>query len=67
MLNQIQIPNEMPKQVRHDEDVILNSLQNLVLNFDIHLTFACLCEAASANAGILKFGFILSHHISHKK
>jgi len=27
------------------------------LNFDIHLTFACLREAASAKAGILKFGF----------
>jgi hypothetical protein len=25
------------------------------LNFDIHLTFACLREAASAKAGILKF------------
>jgi hypothetical protein len=28
------------------------------LSFDIHLTFACLREAASAKAGILKFGFI---------
>jgi hypothetical protein len=26
------------------------------LAFDIHLTFACLREAASAKAGILKFG-----------
>jgi len=67
MVNQIQIPNEMPKQVRHDEDVILNSFQNLILNFDIHLTFACLREAASAKAGILKFGFILSQHIFHNK
>jgi hypothetical protein len=28
-----------------------------MLEFDIHLTFACLREAASAKAGILKFGF----------
>ena len=34
------IKNEMPKQVRHDEDVILNSFQNPILNFDIHFTFA---------------------------
>jgi hypothetical protein len=27
-------------------------------SFDIHLTFACLREAASAKAGILIFGFI---------
>jgi hypothetical protein len=45
----------MPKQVRHDGVVILNSFQNPILNFDIHLTFACLREAASAKAGILKF------------
>jgi len=30
---------------------------NLTLDFDIHLAFACLREAASAKAGILKFGF----------
>ena len=46
----------MPKQVRHDHNVILNSVQNPVLNFDIHLTFTCLHEAASAKAGILVFG-----------
>ncbi len=40
MSNQIQNPNEMPKQVRHDEGVILNSFQNPILSFDIHLTFA---------------------------
>jgi len=40
--NQVQSSNEMPKQVRHDKIVILNSFQNPVLNFDIHLTFACL-------------------------
>ncbi len=28
----------------------------LILKFDIHLTFACLREAASAKAGILEFG-----------
>jgi len=27
-----------------------------ILKFDIHLAFACLREAASAKAGILKFG-----------
>jgi hypothetical protein len=27
-----------------------------ILTFEIHLTFACLREAASAKAGILKFG-----------
>ncbi len=32
-------PNEMPKQVRHDKNVILNSFQNPFLNFGIHLTF----------------------------
>jgi hypothetical protein len=29
-----------------------------ILDFDIHLAFACLREAASAKAGILKFGFL---------
>jgi len=29
----------MPKQVRHDKDVILDSFQNPVLGFDIHLAF----------------------------
>jgi len=56
MTIQIQSSNEMPKQVRHDNNVILDSFQNLILEFDIHLTFACLREAASAKAGILKFG-----------
>src|SRR4030042_2229229 len=55
MSNQIQSSNEMPKQVRHDKNVILNSFQNPFLNFDIPLTFACLREVASAKAGILKF------------
>ena len=32
----------MPKQVRHDNNVILNSFQNPILEFDIHFTFACL-------------------------
>ena len=32
----------MPKQVRHDKGVILNSFQNPILEFRIHLTFACL-------------------------
>ena len=31
--------NEIPKQVRYDKGVILNSFQNPILNFDIHLTF----------------------------
>jgi len=30
---------EMPDQVRHDHYVILNSFQNLILKFDIRLTF----------------------------
>jgi hypothetical protein len=34
MSNQVQITNEMPKQVRHDEGVILNSFQNLILKFE---------------------------------
>jgi hypothetical protein len=64
MSNQIQRSNEMPKQVRHDKNVILNlalkqvqglRFQNPFLNLDIHLTFACLREAASAKAGILAF------------
>src|SRR4030043_1539198 len=29
----------MPKQVRHDKGVILNSFQNPILDFGIHLTF----------------------------
>jgi hypothetical protein len=53
--NQIQSSNEMPKQVRHDKNVILNPFQNPILKFDIHLTFACLREAAPAKAGILTF------------
>jgi len=32
-----------------------------VLNFDIHLTFACLREAASAKAGILAFELFVSN------
>jgi len=57
----------MPKQVRHDKGVTLNlalnpvhglRFQNSFLTFDIHLTFACLREAASAKAGTLAFGFI---------
>jgi len=32
--------NEMPKQVRHDKDVILSSFQNPFLEFDIHLALA---------------------------
>jgi hypothetical protein len=31
----------MPKQVRHDYNVILNSFQNPILDSKIHLTFAC--------------------------
>jgi hypothetical protein len=37
--NQTQSSNEMPKQVRHDKNVILNSFQNPILNFDIDLKF----------------------------
>jgi hypothetical protein len=40
--NKIQSSNEMPKQVRHDKGVILNSFQNPFLEFGIHLAFACL-------------------------
>ena len=46
MSNQIQSSNEMPKQVRHDHNVILDSVQHPVLNFDIHLDFDiwhCFC------------------------
>jgi len=48
MINQIQSSNEMPKQVRHDKNVMLNltlkevqglRFQNSILKFDIHLTF----------------------------
>jgi len=39
MSNQVQSSNEMPKQVRHDEGVILNSFQNPILKFGFHLTF----------------------------
>jgi len=42
MSNQIQSSNEMPKQVRHDKNVILNSFQNPILGFDIHLAFGFL-------------------------
>jgi hypothetical protein len=42
MSNQIQSSNEMPEQVRLDDEVILNSFQNLVIKFDIPLTFAYL-------------------------
>jgi hypothetical protein len=36
------------------------------LDFDIHLTFACLREAASAKAGILKFEFMILPLFSHQ-
>jgi hypothetical protein len=38
-----------------------------ILVFDIHLTFACLREAASAKAGILTFGFANIHQPSSTK
>ena len=46
--NQIRNSNEMPKQVRHDQSVILNlalkqvqglRFQNPILKFVVHLTF----------------------------
>jgi hypothetical protein len=37
--NQAQSSNEMPKQVRHDKNAILNLVQNSILDFDIHLDF----------------------------
>jgi len=40
--NEIQSSNEMPKQVRHDKNVILNSFQNPFLDLDIYSAFACL-------------------------
>jgi len=53
----------MPKLARSDElkvnqcqikpKVLISKFLNL--KFDIHLTFACLREAASAKAGILSF------------
>jgi hypothetical protein len=36
------ILNLLQDLVRHDKSVILNSFQNLILKFDIHLTLACL-------------------------
>jgi len=39
MSNQIQSSREMPKQVRHDKSVMMNSFQIPILNFDIPLTF----------------------------
>jgi len=38
---------------------IFQTLKISFLNFNIPLTFACLRKAASAKAGILKFGFIV--------
>jgi hypothetical protein len=51
----------MPKQVPHDKNVILNSFQNLILNFGINLTFAWLCEVPpyGTKAGILNFGIFI--------
>jgi hypothetical protein len=37
--NKIQSPNEMPKQIGHDKNVILNSFQNPILKFVINLAF----------------------------
>ena len=38
--NKAQSSNEMPKQIRHDKDIILNSFQNPFLKFGIWiLTF----------------------------
>jgi hypothetical protein len=34
-----------------------------ILGFDIHLTFACLREAASAKAGILSFGILVREEV----
>jgi hypothetical protein len=36
----------------------------LILKFEIHLKFACLCEAASAKAGILKFEINVSTRLT---
>jgi len=52
---------EMPKQVRHDKDVILNSFQNPFLKLDIHLTFAF---PPQTKAELLKFCYdLLSYFI----
>jgi hypothetical protein len=39
----------------------------LILGFDIHLTFACLREAASAKAGILTFEFSTFYRLSKNR
>jgi len=51
MPNQIQNSNEMPKRVRHDQNVILNLFQNPILDFDIHLTFVSLPCLPQAGTG----------------
>ena len=43
MSNQIQSSNEMPKQVRHDQRVILNSFQSSALDSLLILDIALLC------------------------
>jgi hypothetical protein len=70
--NQIQMSNEMPKQVRHDKNVILDSFQNPVSKFGIHLTFACLPQAGISNFLILilfflSFLFRMGHSFHHPK
>ena len=44
--------NEMPKQVRHDKNVILNSFQNLILEFGICLPAT---PAVGTGAGTQRF------------
>jgi hypothetical protein len=45
----------MPK-LKYQRKCKVQKTKFLILNFDIDLAFACLREAASAKAGILKFG-----------
>jgi hypothetical protein len=52
MSNQIQISNEMPKQVRHDNNFILNSFQNPFFELNLRLAFACLPAPVPTEDGV---------------
>ena len=56
------ILNQVQDLVRHDNSVILNSFQNPISDFDIHLTLACLREAppCGAKAGAWDLVLILN-------
>jgi hypothetical protein len=48
--------NQVQMKSKAQMEIFIRKLGSTLSHFDIHLTFACLREAASAKAGVLAFG-----------